>query len=266
MSWSWVYLVVSLLGAVLVVNAFRPARHPLFAVPSFFAGWYTAEMPVWHIAWQVAATVVFALGGALGSWPGWVALGINVASWTGLAVHARVSARAHLVFSRAEEETPLPTGDGAVLPVHGGETMWRWPRLLYPLPRPARSVQVIRNVDYAGDGVRAHRLDVIRRRVDPPHGCARPGVHPRWRVGHRRQAGARAPPPVRARPPGLGDGHDQLPPEPSGHLAGPRGGLQAGRGLGARPHLGVRGGPRVHRRVRWVGGWTPRRPLGAHPR
>src|SRR3984893_14626531 len=82
MAWAWVYLAVSLVGALFVVNAFRPARHQLLVVPSFFAGWYTAELPVWHIAWQAAATVAFGLEGALGSWPGWVALGVNAASWT----------------------------------------------------------------------------------------------------------------------------------------------------------------------------------------
>src|SRR5580704_666616 len=76
MLWASVYLAVSVVGALLVVNAFRPARHQLLAVPSFFAGWYTAEMPLWHIAWQVAATVAFALEGAFGSWPGWVGLAV----------------------------------------------------------------------------------------------------------------------------------------------------------------------------------------------
>src|ERR1700688_3907875 len=104
MASAWVYLAVSLVGAVLVANAFRPAPHRLLEVPSFFAGWYTAEMPVWHIVWQVAATVVFALVGALGSWPGWVALGINVAAWTGLVVLARISRSARFVFSRPEGE------------------------------------------------------------------------------------------------------------------------------------------------------------------
>ncbi len=108
MAWAWVYLAVSLVGALLVVNAFRPARHQLLLVPSFFAGWYTAEMPVWHIAWQGAATVVFGLEGAFGSWPGWVALGVNAASWTGLVVHARISAGAQGVFLRAESEMPVP--------------------------------------------------------------------------------------------------------------------------------------------------------------
>ncbi|HTT87155.1 MAG TPA: alpha/beta hydrolase [Acidimicrobiales bacterium] len=191
MAWSWVYLAVSLVGALLVVNAFRPVRHPWGAVPSFFAGWYTAEMPVWHIVWQVAATVLFALEGALGSWPGWVALGVNAAAWTGLVVHARVGGGAHLVFQRAEDEVPfaVPAPDG--LPAHGRFTMWRFPRLIYPLPRPARSVQVVRNIDYAGDGLRSHRLDILRRRGAPPSGApVLLYIHGgAWVIGDKREQG-----------------------------------------------------------------------------
>ena len=79
MTWAWVYLASSLVGAGLVLNAFRPLRHEYLLVPSFFAGWYTGELPVWHIVWQVAATVVFAVVGAFGSWPGWVGLAVAVA-------------------------------------------------------------------------------------------------------------------------------------------------------------------------------------------
>jgi len=191
MAWAWVYLAVSVVGALLVANAFRPARHPILGVPSFFAGWYTAEMPVWHIVWQVGATVAFGVEGALGSWPGWVALGVNAASWTGLVVHARVSGSARHVFTMAEEEVPLPGTDGDVLPLHGGHTMWRFPRLIYPFPRPARSVQVVRNIDYAGDGARAHRLDVIRRRAAPPTGApVLVYIHGgAWVIGDKREQG-----------------------------------------------------------------------------
>jgi len=191
MTWSWVYLGVSLLGALLVVNAFRPFRHELMVVPSFFAGWYTGEMPVWHVVWQAAATVAFGFAGAFEAWPGWVGLAVSVAAWTGLLVHAGVSRGAHLVFSQAEQDVPLPSVEVDGLPRHGGETMWRFPRLAYPLPRPVRGVEVVRNVDYAGDGLRAHRLDVFRRRTDPPaqgpvlvyiHGGA-------WVVGDKREQG-----------------------------------------------------------------------------
>jgi len=191
MAWSWVYLAVSLVGALLVVNAFRPVRHPWGAVPSFFAGWYTAEMPVWHVVWQVGATVLFAFEGAFGAWPGWVALGVNVAAWTGLVVHARLGGAAHLVFQAAEDEVPfaVPAPDG--LPTHGRLTMWRFPRLIYPLPRPARSVQVVRNIDYAGDGLRSHRLDIVRGRGEPPSGApVLLYIHGgAWVVGDKREQG-----------------------------------------------------------------------------
>jgi acetyl esterase/lipase len=191
MAWGWAYLAVSVAGALLVLNAFRPMRHQFLIVPSFFAGLYTAEMPVWHVVWQVAATAAFAAAGAFGSWPGWVGLGLSLAAWVGLLVHFRVSGGAHHVFARAEAEIPLPPVEVDGLPLHGGETMWRFPRLVYPLPRPVRSFEVSRNLDYAGDGQRAHRLDIIRRRSDPPsaapvlvyiHGGA-------WVIGDKREQG-----------------------------------------------------------------------------
>jgi acetyl esterase/lipase len=191
MSWAWAYLAVSVLGALFVVNAFRPVRHELLVVPSFFAGWYTGEMPVWHIVWQAAATVGFALAGALGYWPGWVGLAVNLLAWTGLVVLVRSSVRARLVFSRAEAAVRLPVVNGIDVPAHGGHTMWRFPRLVYPLPRPARSVQVVRDVDYAGDGLRRHRLDIISQRGVPPVG-APVLVHIHggaWIIGDKRQQG-----------------------------------------------------------------------------
>ena len=61
-----------------------------------------------------------------------------------------------------------------------------------PLPKPVRAMEIIHNVDYAGDGRKTHRLDIIRRRVDPPtegapvllyvHGGA-------WIIGDKREQG-----------------------------------------------------------------------------
>ncbi|HXQ63058.1 MAG TPA: alpha/beta hydrolase [Acidimicrobiales bacterium] len=191
MAWAWVYFASSLLGAALVLNAFRPPRNEYLLVPSFFAGWYTGEMPVWHIVWQAAATGVFALLGAFGSWPGWAGLAVAVSSWIGLGVLAAIGHRAGRIFAGIEEQGPLlPTGD-VVVPAAGRDTMWRFPRLIYPLARPARSVTVVHNIDYVGDGLRGHRLDIIRRRTDPPtagpvlvyiHGGA-------WVVGDKREQG-----------------------------------------------------------------------------
>src|SRR5579872_5639144 len=108
MAWSWAFLGVCSLGALFVLNAFRPVRNGAFVVQSFFAGWYTAEMPLWHIVWQAAATVIFGFEGAFGAWPGWLGLGIAVASWAGLVLHYNISGNAHAVLSQAQAEVPLP--------------------------------------------------------------------------------------------------------------------------------------------------------------
>jgi acetyl esterase/lipase len=190
-SWSWAFLGVTVFGAVFVLNAFRPLGRTYLAVPSFFAGWYTGELPVWHIVWQVGATLGFAFTGALGYWPGWIGLGVAVCSWVGLGVLAWSAHEARHVFVRAEEEFPLPPAQDAVLPVDGSDTMWHFPRIAYPLARPVRSASVLRNLDYGGDGRYRHRLDVIRRREDPParapvllhvHGGA-------WVLGDKREQG-----------------------------------------------------------------------------
>ena len=191
MAWAWAYLGASALGALLVLNAFRPLRAGAFVVQSFFAGWYTAEMPVWHIVWQAAATVVFGFLGAFGAWPGWLGLGVALTSWAGLGVHHVMANRAHHVLTQAEAEVPLPPVEGVDLPESGRDTMWRFPRLIWPLPRPTLVARTIRNLDYWGDGRRAHRLDVVVSRVEPPqrapvfvyiHGGA-------WMIGDKREQG-----------------------------------------------------------------------------
>jgi acetyl esterase/lipase len=194
MAWSWAYLALSVIGLILVANAFWPLRVTVMLVPSFFAAWYTGEMPVWHIVWQAVVTVAFAFAGAFGYWPAWVGLCLTLVAWGGLVVLARVGDGAAAVLRRAEEEVVLPVEgvpEGA-LPANGRETMWRWPRLVYPLPRPARSVTVVRNVDYVGDGERRHRLDVIRRRRDPPRSGAPVLLHIHggaWTIGDKREQG-----------------------------------------------------------------------------
>ena len=69
--------------------------------------------------------------------------------------------------------------------------MWRAWRLVIPGREAGRTFEMIRNVDYAGDGLKAHRLDVIRRRNDQPaagpvmvyiHGGA-------WIIGDKREQG-----------------------------------------------------------------------------
>src|SRR5471030_879856 len=102
MIWSWLYL-----AAALVLNAFRPPRHRHLLVPSFFAGWSTGELPLWHILWQLAVTVVAAFLGAFRFWPGWLGLVVALASWTGLAVLALIGHRSDRIFADLEIDPSL---------------------------------------------------------------------------------------------------------------------------------------------------------------
>jgi len=85
MTWSWTFLAVTLVGAWFTFNAYLPQRtRQLLSVPSFFAGWSVSELSAHHFAWQLVATVFFVWMGALEAWPGWLGLGITLASWLGL--------------------------------------------------------------------------------------------------------------------------------------------------------------------------------------
>lgn len=190
MGWSWAYLAVSFVGAGFAFNAYRPSRSGPTSVFSFFGGWLTGELPLHHICWQALATVGFGLLGAFGSWPGWVGLAVTLVSWVALVGLFREGRRSKTVV-----EAALAAINGAPA-THSGEpldteTMWRAWRLVFPIARPGRTFEVIKNVDYAGDGLKAHRLDVIRRRTDQPtagpvmvyiHGGA-------WVIGDKREQG-----------------------------------------------------------------------------
>ena len=61
----WIFLSVAVIGALFSFNAYLPQRRTgFFTIPSFFAGWLTSELPVHHLAWQVAATLAFVWAGA----------------------------------------------------------------------------------------------------------------------------------------------------------------------------------------------------------
>ena len=163
-------------------------------------------------------------------WPGWVGLAITVVAWIGLLGLHRESHRSRTVVDQAlvgivGSPTTLPgegRGDGQIqaeaeaeaeangisanvtaapapasaTPVASdddldSDTMWKAWRLVIPVARRGRSYETVRNVDYAGDGLKSHRLDIIRRRTDQPaagpvmvyiHGGA-------WIIGDKREQG-----------------------------------------------------------------------------
>jgi acetyl esterase/lipase len=166
------YLVASTIGAGLALNAHWPlARAGRLSVSVFFAGWLTAELPLFHIAWQLAVTFAF-LGSArvLRAWPGWVGLALTVATWAAL-LHVLVTAwRTRDVVERALVDALGAGYRRRIAPDVLAELDGDPPLAELILPFTSRrSVERIRDQSY-GEYGRRNRLDVYRRR-DRPEGC-----------------------------------------------------------------------------------------------
>jgi acetyl esterase/lipase len=197
----FVYLGLSLLGAICVLLTYHPLRQEPLSVPSFIIGFLIGEVPIQTIVWQVAATVVFALFGAFGGWAGWVGLAVSVVSWAGLLGLAVSGARAGRVVDAAlaqvrDDDFPVPTDAVAA----SWERTWKVSRAV---PLKGRSVGVTKNIDYWGDGDRRHRLDIYRGRQGrrPRQGGPEPQAAPErapvmvyihggaWVMGEKREQG-----------------------------------------------------------------------------
>ncbi len=178
---AWLFLGVSLIGAIFTLNAFVPVRRiPVLFVPSFFGSWLTAELAVHHIIWQAIVTVVFVELGALSSWPGLIGMGITIASWLGLMVLFHDGRRTHHVF------------DDALAGLDGPDAWVRLPvsQLVVPFRFRRKGVKVIKNVVYREVAGRRLRLDVA---MPEARGEKRPAIMQihggAWIVGDKREQG-----------------------------------------------------------------------------
>jgi acetyl esterase/lipase len=185
----YAYLAVTLIGAGAVILAYRPIRREPFTVLSFASGWLAGELAFQNIVWQVIATVLFVTYGALEGWAGWLGLAVAVFDWVGLAGLGLAGLRAADVTAAAltevrSEAFPVPAQPTA-------PTWGKWWRVTRAIPFRSRAVETTVNVDYWGDGIRRHRLDVYRSRLARPdkapvmiyvHGGA-------WVIGEKREQG-----------------------------------------------------------------------------
>lgn len=163
----WIFLTLSLLGALITYNAYVPRRTSRYLnLPSFVAGWLTSELPLHHVAWQVLATVLFAAGGALSAWPGWVGLGISLVSWFYLLKIVPIARSSGRVL-----EAALREGVGER---YGEEILSDAPCERLPAPaveirlNPFRfrspEVKVTRDIPYVPEGGKRNLLDVYAPR------------------------------------------------------------------------------------------------------
>jgi acetyl esterase/lipase len=185
----FIYVGLTVLGAVGVLVTYRPIRREPLSVPNFVVGWLVGEAALQHIGWQVVATVIFGLFGAFNSWAGWLGLAVAIASWAGLAGLALSGRRAAGVVALALAEV---RGPDFLVPTDAIAPTWgRFWRVTRGIPLKGRSVEATRNVDYWGDGQRRHRLDIYRSRLTPPRGApVIVYVHGgAWVMGEKREQG-----------------------------------------------------------------------------
>ncbi len=166
------FLFATLIGAAFVLNAQRPfARTGRLSLGVFFAGWLTSELPIQHLAWQLLITAAFVEAGALGAWPGFVALGITVLSWAGLLAMFLEARRAGDVVERALVEALGTQYLERIEPVARARMAAGQPlgQILMPFSLRHPEVERLRGIPYGPCGRRNH-LDVYRPRADR-RGC-----------------------------------------------------------------------------------------------
>ena len=160
------FLFVALVGALFALNAHRPfARDGSLSIWVFFAGWLTTELPIHHLAWQLAATALFVSAGALRAWPGWVGLTIAAASWAGLWRMFRDAGGARGAVERALVQAIGPAYAERVDAALRArlDTPQPLAQLLLPFSMRRQDVERIENVPYGPHG-RRNQLDIYRAR------------------------------------------------------------------------------------------------------
>ncbi|MCU1457634.1 MAG: carboxylesterase family protein [Actinomycetia bacterium] len=189
------FLAVSIVGALFTLNAYFPIRRTVqLGFPSFIAAWVTNEAAPLQLLWQIAATVLFVILGALDHPLGWVGLGITLVSWAaliGLIVQS-FGTRSSMVHALAAVFGP-DFEDHIDTDLAGSEPRrLAWRQIFFPLRFSTRAVEVTRNVAYREQSGRRGRLDVYRPKGSDA-GDARPTllyVHGGgWITGSKRDQG-----------------------------------------------------------------------------
>jgi len=188
----WVFLAVSVWGALFTWVAIRPPQRPRWAnLVVFFAGWLTGELAIHHIAWQALATLGFVWAGALSAWPGWLGLGITLASWAGLLRSLRAAHGTPAVVERSLTEALGPDYADRLHPeVAKRHAEPPPPRVLRVNPFAFRDpeVRVIRDVAYAPEHGKRGLLDVYAPKSGVRNAPVLLQIHGGgWMIGRKEQ-------------------------------------------------------------------------------
>jgi len=154
---AWLFLFVSLVGAVFTATAvLRIRRISYLIIPYFFGAWLTGELAIHHIAWQAVASFAFIAMGALDAWPGVLGLVITLGSWAVLLAFHQRAGSTGAIFDQALRAglTDVPDATPVKVPFR---------RVARPFKMRKHGVERIRNLAYGPAGHR-HTLDVYRPR------------------------------------------------------------------------------------------------------
>ncbi len=158
---AWLFLTLSLAGACLTYNVYRPLySHKQLSTVSWIAGWITGELALHWVGIQALITIGFIAGGVLSSGAGQLALGITLVSWVLLGYS----------YLRARSAVPALEQALRELEPEVVSTLPRqpdWRRILQPLPLRRPEVERISGIQYhRARGVNL-KLDVYRSRSHP---------------------------------------------------------------------------------------------------
>ncbi|HET6810198.1 MAG TPA: alpha/beta hydrolase [Acidimicrobiales bacterium] len=189
---SWLLLALSLVGLALTANAYQPPQWGFTSPLAFFPGWLVSELPVHTIVGQAVVTAVLVPLGALDHAAGWVGLALCIVSWLGLGGLVVQAGRAGGVLEAALDDGLGPAWReqrDRRLSSAGARVIDR-AQLVVPFVMRDRRVEKLRNVDYWGDGRRAHRLDIYRPREDCRDAPVLVYIHGGgWVIGDKREQG-----------------------------------------------------------------------------
>lgn len=186
------YLVLSLWGLLWTACAWFGFRHlGVLVVPYFMMSWLTGELALFHIGWQMLATVLFAWFGGLDGAAGAIGLLVSFGSWSGLVALQRRAALAGAALDRALGEGLESDYRGAV-PAERGDLQRRavqpgdWWR---PFSFGSDGVEIIRGLSYGPAGKR-NELEIHRSTAPLERAPVLLQIHGgAWMIGEKEQQG-----------------------------------------------------------------------------
>lgn len=145
------FLLASVCGVALALNARRAVRSQLVLVPAFFASWLVIELAPQLLVLLASGVAAFVLQGALEAWPGWVGMGLAV--FTAWILYGIVR----------ESYSSDEVLEGALAEAIGPRTvrdLLSWRQFAFPFKLWTRRVHRVRNIPYVEGGRRRFRLDI----------------------------------------------------------------------------------------------------------